>query len=211
MLEAKDLTVKINNKVLFKNLSLSLAQGDFLLIDGKNGSGKSMLCLALAGFLANGDSIRFSGEVLYGGKNIKDMSIKEKCENFSIVFQNPDNQLFSPLVFEELAFGLENLMTAPETIKTEMHSMLARFGLEYLICEHTDRLSLGEKQLVALSAVLLMRPKVLILDEITASVDMAKKKVIRQILAEYKSDGGTAIIVSHLNQDKALCNKRLEL
>ncbi|MEG1663426.1 MAG: ABC transporter ATP-binding protein [Clostridia bacterium] len=212
MIEVKNLTLRYGEVTIFKGLSFSLEEGEILGVEGANGSGKSSLCLCASGLLdTERDGVFFDGEVLFDGVDIKKMSIKERTERVGVIFQNPDNQLFSPLVEEELAFAPENLGVPREEIKARIAEALELCGVSHLIAAKTNSLSGGEKQLVAISAVLAQRPKVIIADEITARVDIDGKVKVRQILKDFAARGGSVLLVSHNPRDLEIATKVIAL
>jgi energy-coupling factor transport system ATP-binding protein len=210
-LRVKQISLSYGDTAIFQNLSLSLCEGEILGIKGDNGSGKSSLCLCLSGLIGEEDGVRLCGEILYDGKPLQKMSIAERCTAVGIVFQNPDSQLFSPTVTEELAFGPENLCIPRQEIAARIEEALRLCGIEHLKNAKTHLLSGGEKQLVAIASVLTMHPKILIADEITARVDIEKKERIRNILKSFASNGGAVVLVSHNSRDLAVATKTLEL
>jgi len=211
-LEAKRLCLSYGNTVIFTNLSLSLGEGEILAVTGSNGSGKSSLCLCLGGLIGEerGD-IRYRGEVFYDGKPVNQMSVLGRCAAVGMIFQNPDSQLFSPLVIEELAFAPENLAVPRDIMSARMDQALKLCGIEHLKYAQTNRLSGGEKQLVAIASVLTMQPQILIADEISSRVDMEKKETVRKILTDFAANGGSVIMVSHSPRDLAIATRTLDL
>lgn len=197
-LSVENLSLRFGKNIVFRNLSFSLAEGEILALSGGNGSGKSSLCLSLCGLLdADTAGVSLSGSVLYDGKNLSDMTIAERCRAVGMIFQNPDNQLFSPLVIEELAFAPENLAVPRDEILERIEKALALCGIQHLKNAKTNALSGGEKQLVAIAAVLTMQPEILIADEITARVDADHREMVRNILIDFAKSGGSVITVSH--------------
>lgn len=211
-LTAKDLSLSYGDSVIFEHLSPEVKEGEILAIKGQNGSGKSSLCLCLGGLIGEerGD-LRYSGEVFLDGKPLSKMPVAERCASLGMVFQNPDSQLFSPLVTEELAFAPENLCVPRQEIAARIEKALEICGIGHLRNARTNMLSGGEKQLVALASVLTMQPKILIADEITARADAEKKERIRKILTSFAAGGGAVVMVSHNAKDLSVATKILEL
>lgn len=206
----KNITLKYDGKAIFENLSLKLAGGEILAVKGDNGSGKTSFCLALAGLInEDRENIDFSGGIYYNEKEISRLSIKEKCKYVGLIFQNPDNQIFSPLVTEELVFAPENLALSREEIGSRLEEALKLCGIEHLRGAKISALSGGEKQLVAIASVLTMRPELLIVDEITSRIDITRKGNIRNILIEYAKAGNSVILVSHSAKDIEIADKIL--
>ncbi len=209
---AKGLSLKYGNDLIFKNLSFSCEDGDILAIKGDNGCGKTSLCLCLCNLLnSDAENVKYKGQVLIDDKDIKNMSVLERTQNIGIVFQNPDNQLFSPLVIEELAFAPENMGTKREEIISRIDFAMNACDIVGLRNSKTNALSGGEKQLVAIASVLTQKPKILVADEITARIDIDKKDLVRHILSEHAKNGGIVIMVSHSAKDLEIATKTIEL
>lgn len=208
LLEIKNLTISFGDKKVFENLSFELKEGELLGVYGKNGSGKTSLCYAIGRVLSEGE---ISGEIIVNGKNIMDLSIAQKCQIIGMVFQQPDTQLFSPIVEDELSFAPENLCIEREQIKERINTAVEICNIKHLLCRKTNTLSGGEKQLVAIASTLTMSPKILLADEITSRVDKNNKKVIKDILRKFVTDGGGVIFVSHNKEDLEICTRTIEL
>lgn len=212
ILSVENLGLKLGNTLIFKHLSFELAKGEILAVKGGNGSGKSSLCLCMGGLLElDSSDVKFRGRVLYDGKDILDMSVAERAHAVGLIFQNPDNQLFSPLVIEELAFAPENLGLPRDVIKKRLDNALAVCGIEHLKNAYTNSLSGGEKQLVAIAAVLTMQPEVLIADEITARIDTDRKDTVRKILKDFAANGGIVVMISHNERDLDIATRVITL
>lgn len=211
-LKAKNLMLKYEDNTIFKNLSLSVAGGEILGVKGGNGSGKSSLALCLSGLIEEETGgVYFDGDVFYDDVELRQMSVKDRCENVGVIFQNPDNQLFSPLVIEELSFALENLAVKREIMVERIDSILRLMDIEHIKNKSTNSLSGGEKQLVAIASVFLMEPKILIVDEITSRIDMQRKQQIRQMLIDFASAGGAVVLISHSSKDLDIATRVIEL
>ncbi len=174
---------------VFDNLNFSFHGGHMGLI-GDNGSGKTTLFHIMVGLLKPA-----SGEVVFNGK------VMEKEEDFTLLrrhvgmlFQNADDQLFSPSVVEDIAFGPLNLGHTPEEAREIAMTTLARVGLEGYEDRITHHLSGGEKRLVALATVLAMEPEILLLDEPTNDLDNAARKRLLEILGGLDQ---SLILISH--------------
>lgn len=212
IISVENLGLKFGDNLIFKHLSFELAKGEILAVKGGNGSGKSSLCLCLGGLLEpDPPDVKFRGQVLYDGKNVLDMSVADRARAVGLIFQNPDNQLFSPLVIEELAFAPENLAVPREEIKKRVDNALAVCGIEHLKNASTSTLSGGEKQLVAIASVLTMQPEVLIADEITSRIDTDRKDTVRKILKDFAASGGIVVIVSHNERDLDIASRFITL
>lgn len=163
-----------------RGLSFTLNEGEVLALAGVNGSGKSTLFMLLMGCLEPS-----GGEVLYNGENIRDEVRFKLRREVGLLFQNPDDQLFLPTVWEDVAFGPQNLGLADDVVAERVASALCATGMEALAARAPWKLSGGEKTLVALAGLLAMKPRALLLDEPSAGLDPRSRlnliKIIRQI------------------------------
>jgi energy-coupling factor transporter ATP-binding protein EcfA2 len=137
------------------------------------------------------------------------MSVAEKCACCGIIFQSTAKHLFLPTVTDELAFAMENLCIERNEMIRRIDKVLFDLDIEHLRHRKINTLSGGEKQSVAIASVLTMQPKVLICDEITASLDEEKRGRIISTLNEFRNEGGVVVLVSHGEVTEA--NKVLEL
>ena len=170
-------------------ISLNILEKDRIVITGANGSGKTTLLLLIAGLLKPQ-----RGYVKILGYEVNKKNVENIRRNVGIVFQNPDDFLFNPTVREELLYTPAQLdMPYDEAIKlAEKYSKT--FGIEKLLDKPPFRLSGGEKKKVALAAVMMLKPKVLLLDEPTANIDgKTRKKIIEMV----KDFNGTLIVATH--------------
>ncbi len=191
IIEFKDITFGYSNKKnVFKGLNFVLKEGERIGITGPNGSGKTTLLHLIVGILKP-----FNGEIKIFNKIRKDeKDFKEVREKIGLVFQNPDDQLFSPTVAEDIAFGPLNLGRPREEIYRTIKDTLVALGLEGFDNKITYRLSEGEKKLVAIGTVLSMRPQVFLLDEPTTDLDEMNRERIINII---KGLSTSYIIASH--------------
>ncbi|MDD3898519.1 MAG: ABC transporter ATP-binding protein, partial [Syntrophomonadaceae bacterium] len=138
-----------------------------------------------------------AGEVVVNGKNIRGMSGASLALEVGMVFQDPDTQLFSPTVEDEIAFAPENLCLPPDQIRDRVENVMHILGIAGLKDANPCHLSGGEKHLVALAAVLALDPPVLILDEVMSQLDTAGKKRVATVLEKLRDTGKTIIAVEH--------------
>jgi len=178
-------------------LSFSLAPGELLGIIGPSGCGKSTLCLTLAGIVPRQLPARVDGIVRLGGRDLTDLSIGEITTDLGIVFQDPETQLFLPRVMNELAFGPENLCVPAPEIRERIQAVAGETGCLDLLEANPNQLSGGQQQIVALTAVLAMAPKVLILDEVTSQLDPLSCNRIQAIVASLRRRGVAILMVEH--------------
>ncbi|MDY0267394.1 MAG: ATP-binding cassette domain-containing protein [Methanimicrococcus sp.] len=176
------------------DISISIPDGKKVSFVGKNGSGKSTLFLLL-----NGTLKPQSGHVLLNGKeiNYNSAGLRELRKTVGIVFQNSDDQLFAPTVYQDIAFGPLNLGYPKEEVTSIVNNMLDHFGLHLLKDKPPHHLSGGQKKRVAIAGVLAMNPDIIILDEPLSNLDPVGADEITDILNELNDTGKTIIISTH--------------
>jgi cobalt/nickel transport system ATP-binding protein len=176
------------------NISIALPEGKKISFVGKNGSGKSTLFLLL-----NGTFKPKKGKVLFNGKEVDYSSsgLRELRKKVGIVFQNSDDQLFAPTVFQDIAFGPLNLGYSKDEVAAIVNKMLDHFGLQRLKDKPPHHLSGGQKKRVAIAGVLAMDPDVIILDEPLSNLDPVGADEILDILNELNHLGKTIVISTH--------------
>jgi cobalt/nickel transport system ATP-binding protein len=172
---------------VLQDINLDIKRGEIFGIIGPTGAGKSTLLQHLNGILT-GD-----GEILVDSLKMDKKNEKKIREKVGIVFQNPDDQLFCPTVYEDIAFGLFNLGFSPEEIETKVTGILEQMNLSHLRDLSSHHLSFGEKKRVALATILVMNPQVIALDEPFANLDY---KSILNIIAMIKNLDLTRVIIS---------------
>ncbi|WP_279159555.1 ABC transporter ATP-binding protein [Thomasclavelia cocleata] len=171
---------------VIKNISFGVNEGDFLVISGKSGCGKTTLLKHLK------PSLKPKGEV--DGLIILDEEIEKDDTKIGFVFQNPNDQIVMDKVWHEIAFGLENTTTPLKQMKRRVGEIVNYFNLQNIINKDTQSLSGGEKQLVNLASVMVMNPKVILLDEATAQLDPVNREEFIKILKQINDDFNVTII-----------------
>lgn len=180
-----------------KNITLTIDKGEYIGLLGMNGSGKSTLARLFNGLIKPTE-----GKVLVDGLDTRDpKSIPEIRRRVGMVFQNPDNQLISPVVEEEIAFGLENLDLELPEIDSRIEKALQSVGLTDRRYHAPHLLSGGQKQKVALASVLAMQPNYLVLDEPTSMLDPLSRLELLEQLKMLNDKGITIIVISHNPED----------
>lgn len=177
-----------------KNVSLDVEPSEFVVICGKSGCGKSTLLRQLKKNL-----IPFGkkeGEVLYYGTEISELPDRKSTIDIGFVQQNPDNQLVTDKVWHELAFGLESLGLDNSSIRRRVAEMASFFDMQTWFRKSVSELSGGQKQLLNLASVMVMQPKVLILDEPTSQLDPIAAEEFLKIVYKINRDLGTTVIIS---------------
>jgi len=189
-----------------KGVSLIVKNGEFVAIMGQNGAGKTTLVKHFNGLLKP-----TSGRVLVDDVETTKTSVAALSRNVGFVFQNPDHQLFSETVEEEIAFALKNFGYAPAIIEDRINWAVNLLGLSQYRKTSPFMLSGGERKRVALASVLSWDPQILILDEPTIGQDHQQKENLRQFILQLQTQGKTIVIVTHDVEFVAECNPRVIL
>ena len=207
ILETQNLTYKYSvgtpfEKVAIEDISISVEKGDFIGIIGHTGSGKSTLVQHLNGLLKP-----TSGTILLDGKDIHSDKNFTRQARFKVglCFQYPEYQLFENTVYEDITFGPKNMKLSKEEIKERVLRAAEFVGVRNDMLQKSPfDLSGGEKRRVAIAGVMAMQPEILILDEPSAGLDPKGRKVISEMIEQYrKNTGSTVIVVSHSMEDVA--------
>ena len=198
-IEARDLvyTYEDGTKAL-NGISFQAEAGKITGILGSNGAGKSTLFLNL-----NGVRTPNSGQVLLGGEPVtfNKQGLRRLRKEVGIVFQDPDNQLFSADVYRDISFGAVNLGLPPEEVRRRVEWAMEKTGVTALRDKPTHALSYGQKKRVAIAGVLVMEPRVIILDEPTAGLDPQGVSDIMHLLTQIRDQMGISILVSTHDMD----------
>jgi len=189
-----------------KGVSLKVEDGEFVAIMGQNGAGKTTLVKNFNGLLRP-----TKGEVLVDGVSTRDVSVAKLARTVGFVFQNPDHQLFSETVEEEIAFALRNFGFDQEAIEKRVTWAVNLLDLVSYRKTSPFMLSGGERKRVALASVLAWDPKVVILDEPTIGQDHRQKENLRQFIVQLNEQGKTVVVVTHDVEFVAECNPRVVL
>lgn len=196
LLQIKDLNFKYASADLpaLKDVSLSVSRGSFTLLCGRSGCGKTTLLRLLKREISpHGEK---SGEVLYDGVQIGELDARVSAADIGFVGQNPDEQIVTDKVWHELAFGLENLGLDRPAIRRRVGEMASYFGIQNWYHKNTDELSGGQKQLLNLAAVMVMQPKILLLDEPTAQLDPIAAADFIATLKKLNTELGLTIVLA---------------
>jgi energy-coupling factor transport system ATP-binding protein len=207
MIVVEDVHFSYPSKVeALKGVSLTINDGEFVAIMGQNGAGKSTLVKHFNGLLKP-----TSGSVRVDGVETTKSSVAALSRNVGFVFQNPDNQLFSETVEEEIAFALKNFGIESEVIEKRVTWALNLLSLEQYRKTSPFLLSGGERKRVALASVLAWDPQMLILDEPTIGQDHEQKEKLRQFIMQMQTQKKTVVTVTHDVEFVAECNPRVVL
>ena len=207
ILETQNLTYKYSvgtpfEKVAIEDISISVEKGDFIGIIGHTGSGKSTLVQHLNGLLKpTSGTILLDGTDIHSDKNFT----RQARFKVGLCFQYPEYQLFENTVYEDIAFGPKNMKLSKEEIKERVLRAAEFVGVRNDMLQKSPfDLSGGEKRRVAIAGVMAMQPEILILDEPSAGLDPKGRKVIYEMIEQYrKNTGSTVIVVSHSMEDVA--------
>ena len=192
LLEVKNISFSYpgNIKVL-REASFSVDRGEVVAIIGSNGSGKTTLLMVAAGLLEPE-----KGLVLFNSKPLKEQ-LPEARKWIDLVFQDPDDQIFNPTVYDEIAFTLRQIFSKREDIDRRVFEVAEKFKLKNLLEKPPYRLSIGEKRRVTLASVLAYDPKILLLDEPTANLSTKSVEEVERTVVEAKDAGKAVVVASH--------------
>lgn len=189
----------LEEKQTLKNINIEIKKGEFWAVIGKNGSGKTTFCNMLRRFVPDFYKGELTGKITLEDKELKDYSQKELVQKIGFVFQNPFTQIsgVKDTVFEEIAYGLENLGLDKEEIISRVEKILKLLEIEKLRDRNPYDLSGGQKQRVALASIIAMDPDILVIDEPTSQLDPKGTEDIFKIINLMANEGKTIILVEH--------------
>jgi cobalt/nickel transport system ATP-binding protein len=176
---------------VLKGANLSADRGEIVALIGPVGSGKTTLLMIAAGLLEPE-----RGTVFLDGKPLKDQ-LPEARERIGLVFQNPDDQIFNPTVYDELAFALNQICNSATEVDSIVRRVADRFNITHLLNRPPYRLSMGEKRIVTLASIIIYNPDILLLDEPTANVSSRIVEIIKTVLFEFKQSKKAIVVASH--------------
>ncbi len=189
---------------VLKGIDLTIKQGEFVAVLGHNGCGKSTLAKHLNAIL-----IPTEGKVTVNGIDTSDESrLFELRQTAGMVFQNPDNQIVSSIIEEDVAFALENLGVPYEEMRKRVDDALKAVNMYEYRMHSPNQLSGGQKQRVAIAGIIAMQPKCIILDEPTAMLDpQGRKEVLAAIHKMNREMGITIVLITHYMDEAAACDR----
>ncbi len=196
ILDIKNLsfTYPEEKKCAIENINLKVARGEFIVVCGHSGCGKTTLFKLIKSEIA--PLGKKEGKILFCGTDIEELSEKDKAAKIGFVNQNPEAQIVTDRVYHELSFGLENLGKSSDEIKLRIAEMASYFGISDSFNKKTAHLSGGQKQLVSLASVMAMSPELLILDEPTSQLDPIAASDFIATLQKINRELGTTVIIS---------------
>ena len=190
-----------------KDINLDIERGSFVAIIGQNGSGKSTLARCINGLI-----LPTHGSVLVEGVDTTDeenlLTIRQST---GMVFQNPDNQLVSSIVEDDIAFGPENLGVEPAEIQERVDEALKAVDMEAFRDSSPHLLSGGQKQRIAIAGAMAIRPKCIVFDEPTAMLDPKGRKEVMKIIHQLHKEGITCILITHFMEEAAQADRLIIL
>lgn len=195
---------KKNKEYQLNNINLKIDKNKFILLCGETGSGKTTLIRSMNGLIPQFYPGYYKGNVIVNDKDTSETPIAELARDVGIVFQNPENQLISMDVENEIAFGMENLGFPKEKMREKLINITKTMEIEHLLDKAPFELSGGEEQRVAIASVLVLEPKILILDEPLSSLDPYMAEKIIFLLKKIQIETNTTIIISEHRMDLIL-------
>ncbi len=210
LIELRDVDFRYrgNNKPVLTNINLGIEKGEFILLSGRSGCGKTSLCRCINGLIPRFYEGELTGEIRIAGKNSPELHSWELAEIVSSVFQDPRSQFFTINTTSELAFGCENLGLPSKDIKTRVSAAFKSLDIEYLKDRSIFGLSSGERQKIAVASINAISPEVYVLDEPAANLDTESTLALAELLRRLKESGKTIIVSEHkLYYLKDLCDR----
>ncbi|WP_233516437.1 ABC transporter ATP-binding protein [Oceanispirochaeta sp. M1] len=193
LIDVEDLVhVYPNQNKALKGVSLQIRKGEFLAVLGHNGSGKTTLVKHFNGLLSPSE-----GNIIVGGRNTRESTIFEIGKTVGYVFQNPDHQIFSDTVFEEVSFSPKLRGCSKEEIKIRVTEALKAVGMEGSEEEDPFSMTKGQRQRIAVASVLSAKPELIILDEPTTGLDYKEQRQMMELIQNLNKQGHTIIMITH--------------
>lgn len=198
MIKAENVHFSYGDKEILKGVSLDIKEGEFISVLGHNGSGKSTFAKLINGILTTK-----VGKITVDGLDVSsEDNLFDVRKLVGMVFQNPDNQIVSAIVEEDVAFAPENLGVEPTEIRKRVDESLKAVNMYDYRLHAPSQLSGGQKQRVAIAGIIAMRPKYIVLDEPTAMLDPSGRAEVLQTIKKLKEDFGiTIILITHYMEE----------
>lgn len=200
MIEIEELCIQYpdRSRPAIDCLTETIAGGEVIVLTGPSGCGKSTLCRALAGFIPEMIPAQVSGEITVDGESVWTADPARVATRLGLIQQDPDAQICTLNVWQEVAFGPENLCLPPSEVAARVEQCLAFVGITHLAERTTTTLSGGEKQRLAIASILAMAPETILLDEPSANLDPEGAQAVFDLLREFRDrEDRTLIVVEH--------------
>lgn len=198
MIKFENVNVTMQGKRILSDINLEIQDGEFVLICGESGCGKTTMTKLINGLIPHFvRDVSVDGTITVCGKNVAEMPMYEIAELVGSVFQNPRTQFFYTNSNAEMAFGLENRGVEPEYIRKRIKNTINELDIEKLEDRDVFSMSGGEKQLLAFASVYAMNPQIYVLDEPSANLDMAGIKRLSERLRVIKGKGHAVVVAEH--------------
>jgi len=194
---------------LFKNIDFTLKKGEIVGITGDSGSGKTTLLNCLAGIIPHIYDGELEGGVFLMGENISGLKLPDIAVKLGVLFQNPDTQLFSGAVEDDIVFGPENVCRPWQEINDNLESSLKTTGMEEKRLENPKSLSGGEAQLAALASTVALKPEILLFDEVMSCLDKNGVKAVQDCAVALRSAGKGIVITGHSEEHFKIADRVL--
>ena len=197
MIEFQDLsfTYRGEEKPALREIRLSIPDGGFLGVIGPAGAGKTTLARAVSGMIPHHYTGDYYGSVTVDGMDTVETSLEDISRMVGMVFQDVDSQIISPVVEDELLYGLENFGIPREEIPARMEEALEKVGIADLRERTVGSLSGGQRQKVAIASIIALKPKILVLDEPTGELDPRSSRQVFSLLKELNEEQGITVII----------------
>lgn len=200
-------TYENSENTIIDDMSFSIEKGSFVSILGHNGSGKSTLVKLFNAILSP-----TSGTLIVNGYDVSDQTkLTDLRRSVGMVFQNPDNQIVSSVVEEDVAFALENLGVDYDEMHRKVQTVLSTVGMLEFAKHSTTKLSGGQKQRIAIAGVLAMNPEIIVFDEPTAMLDPIGREDVMNVIKKLNSMGTTVILITHFMEEAAMADRCMVL
>ena len=188
-------------ELAIENISFELKPGEILLIAGSSGCGKTTLARCINGLIPRSYGGKRQGKVLLHGTDVSELKIAQMVQTVGTLLQDPERQIVASNVYNEIAFGPENLGLPRVEVIERVERAMKRLSIEYLRDRQTFNLSGGEKQKVAVAGLLAMNPSILLLDEPLASLDPASAHEALEVFRGLADEGKTIVLIEHRVED----------
>lgn len=201
-IDLQHVSVRYGDVHALRNVSLSINEGEYLCVVGSNGSGKSTLGTIMCGLLAPDEGhVCLLNECVYSNNAAHFGAYSRAQQQLGLVFQNPDDQIITSVVEEDIAFGPENLGLPSDEIERRVEREIARCALQTLAKRNPAQLSGGQKQRVAIAGALAMNPRIVVFDEPASQLDVRGHRAIVRVMRRLAKSGCTIIHITHCMED----------